>query len=649
MNPRSLKTGAILIVSWLFSAGSPAVTAQPVPPDTTNPSYRITKAVETGDIKAVKKLLATDPSLINVKEPGIDDPLLVWAARKNQPAMVSFLLKSGADIHALNRLGSNALHLAAFTGDYAMMELLMKSGADWNLRNQRGKVPVDYVSFGKNPHVFELFLEKDKNILQEKTPDGATLLHLAASAGDTAGFSFLLDHGLDIHAKDTRGVTVVIYAMDSNNPGMLDYLGRMGADLDTPENMGFTPLFIAVIMQNQGSVLYFTDRGADVNHRTNEGLTPFLMAAQADALPMLELLASKGADPLAANNEGKTALHLAVMNGSLSVATYLLGLNLPPDARDKNGMTPLHYAAIYGYASIGKALLEKGADPAITDNNKHDAAYYCEWYCNTKLCQLLVQKDGAKPEGKDPVKPLAGKLGKGEAVVHYLNHSGYAVETDRYLLVFDYFQPNPVPSTPSLLNGRINPAELGDKKIIVFVSHEHTDHYDTAIWEWRKARPDITYVMGFRPATAHPCDFIAPHEEKTIGDVSIHAIRSTDSGVGFLVEADGIVVYHPGDHANKTKVVGPEFKDEIDYLTGLKKKVDIAFFPVSGCSFPDLEAVKTGNYYVIGEMKPGICFSMHGDNASCSAYSCDITKTFSSQPSAFGTFPGDRFFYSSRQ
>lgn len=635
---------ATLILSWSLSAMT-AFSAGPSATDTTTAAWRIAKAVETGDIPMVKSLLKADPSLIGTKEPGLDDPLLVWAARKNQPAMVAFLLESGADIKATNRLGSNPLHLAAFTGDYAMMELLFQKGADWKERNQRGKIPIDYVSYGKNPKVFTLFLAKDANMLQERTTDGSTLLHLAAIAGDTAGFSFLLAKGLDIRATDNRGTTVAHAAMESNDLVMLEYLAQHGASLDTGEKNGFTPLFWAVMTGNRDMTLFLLGHGADLNHKTKDGITPLMIAARRDSLNIVELLVSKGADLKAVEKEGKTALHVAVIGGNQPITSYIAGRNVPLDARDKTGKTPLHYAAIYGYTSIGKMLVEKGADPTITDNEKHDAIYYCEWYGNMKLCQYLMEKEGKKPVSKDPVKPLAQHLARGEAVVHYLNHSGYAIETPKYLLVFDYFQPGESPSTPSLLNGHINPAELKGKKMIVFASHDHGDHYDTTIWSWRKANPDITYVMGFRPATGEPYEYLAPHETKTIAGIEVHAIRSTDTGEGFLVMADGLTIYHPGDHVNKSADLGPDFKGEVDYLAGFTKKVDIAFFPVSGCGFPDLEAVKRGNYYVIGEMKPGICFSMHGDNQACSNYSSDIVKTFAGQPTAFGTFPGDRFIY----
>jgi len=648
MKVKSLLPAVITVLPWLFPQISPVCNARPAPADTTSASYRILRAVEKNDSQTFQALLASDPTLIKTKEPGLDDPLLVWAARKNQPAMVALLLKSGADIHATNRLGSNPLHLAAFTGDYAMMELLINSGADFKERNLRGKTPVDYVSIGKNPRVFDLFLRKDKNILSEKTTDGATLLHLAANAGDTAGFSYLLGKGLDIRARDDNGSTVVLSALAGDNSGMIPFLNRQGADLDAGDNHGLNPLMWSVMDNNIEMARFLAGHGADVNHRDNAGVTPLILAANRDSLPMIEWLINQGAGIRAADKEGKTALHIASMTGNFPAASYLAGNHTLLNIRDNNGMTPLHLAAVYGYAGIGKTLLEKGADPSVTDNQGHDAAYYCDRYGNRQLCRYLSQIESKTNCSGEPDHVLAGNLSRGQAVVHYLNHSGYAIETRDYLLVFDYFQNRAKPSTPSLLNGRINAGELHGKKVIVFVSHEHGDHYDTAIWGWRRDIPDITYVLGFRPPTSQSYEYIAPREVKTLNGLTIHAIRSTDSGVGFFVEADGIVVYHPGDHVNKTKNLSADFKDEIDYLASLDKRVDIAFFPVEGCGFPGLEAVKTGNFYVIGQMKPDVCVAMHGEESSCAAFTKEITGKIRDQKTSYGIYPGDRFFYPSK-
>ncbi|MEI6456753.1 MAG: ankyrin repeat domain-containing protein [bacterium] len=716
MKLKSILLASTIVSSLLILVLSVKCSAQAPQPDTTASNYRIVKATERGDVALFSKLLASDPALIGTREPTMDEPLMVFAARNNQPEIIALLLNKGADINAANRLGSNPLHLAAFTGNYELMEMLMKNGVNWQVKNLRGKAPVHYVSYGKNPQVFTLFLERDKNILSEKTDEGATLLHLAANAGDTAGFSYLLARGLDMKAEDNMGANVMHWAMSGGSKTMLEYLQNKGldykfrssrgywpvmsammfkkqssvefilengagindrlppenftlfmlaclndapeiaryladhgADINAQETNGFTAIFWTVMNGNREMTRFLLSRGADVNHRTNEGLTPLLAAVDGDSLGMVILLADHGANLMASDAEGKTALHKATIRGSLPFVTYLLVNGLPVNAKDKSGMTALHFAAINGQSAIGKILLEKGADPAITDNLKHNAVWYSERYGNSAMSDLLAKKQGKNPGGTTGEKALSGNLKEGQAIVHYLNHSGYAIETSRHLLVFDYYSTGGPPDAPSLLNGRINPDELKGKKVIVFASHEHGDHYDTVIWRWRIRNPEFTYVMGFRPNGNNRYEYVEPHKEKTIEGVRIHTIRSTDSGAGFLAETDGVVIYHPGDHVNKSGDLSAEYKSEIDYLAGLKKKVDIAFFPVTGCGFPDMEAVKSGNFYAIKELKPGTCFAMHAETAECAAFADEISRKYPEIRTGYGTYHGDRFAYPAKE
>ncbi|MEI6885750.1 MAG: ankyrin repeat domain-containing protein [Bacteroidota bacterium] len=686
--------------------------AQNATPDTTSPAFLIVKAAQTGDVKLFSTLLASDSALINTKEPFMDEPLLVVAARKNQPEIVALLIKKGVAVNTTNRLGSNALHLAAFTGNYQLMEMLMAAGVDWKFRNQKGKTPVLYVSYGKNPGVFRLFLAKDKNILSEKTSDGASLLLMAANAGDTEGFSYLLRQGLDVKAEDNEGANVVHYAMSGGSKTMLKYLaGRgldykfmssrgyspimaalmwkqissiefllengtnineriptenftmlqlaclsgspeiarflidKGADVNLEENNGFTALFWAVTGNNPELTLALLMKGADVNHKTKDGQTPLLSAVDGDSLSMISLLVDKGADVKAADADGKTALHHAAVRGNLQTLTFLIDRGVPVNTKDNNGMTALHYTAVYGYSAMGKILLAKGADPSIMDNKKHDAAWYSYWYGNTDMTRLLAGKGSQAGAGKSSTTALSPDIREGKAVIHFLNHSGFAIETSKHLLVFDYFPNSFSPDKPSLLNGKINPVELKGKKILVFASHEHGDHYDSTIWGWRSQAPGIKYIMGFNPGVKYKYELCEGRSDKTVEGVHIRSIRSTDSGAGFLVEADGVVIYHPGDHVNKDGKLTSDFTSEIDYLAGLKKKVDIAFFPVNGCGFPDAEGVKLGNLYVVKELKPVLCIGMHADVKQCRDFTDLIMKENPGIRTAYGIFPGDRFSY----
>ncbi|NIM51288.1 MAG: hypothetical protein GTO22_18895, partial [Gemmatimonadales bacterium] len=92
--------------------------------------------------------------------------------------------------------------------------------------------------------------------------------------------------------------------------------------------------------------------------------------------------------------------------------------------------------------------------------------------------------------------------GGDQATVWYLRHSGWAVRVGDALLVFDYQESlgmeDVTDATPRTLeNGLIDPAEISDLDVFVFVSHAHGDHYDPVIFEWQGEIERLTYFIGW--------------------------------------------------------------------------------------------------------------------------------------------------------
>ncbi|MDP4090998.1 MAG: MBL fold metallo-hydrolase, partial [Bacillota bacterium] len=161
-----------------------------------------------------------------------------------------------------------------------------------------------------------------------------------------------------------------------------------------------------------------------------------------------------------------------------------------------------------------------------------------------------------------------------------------------------------------------------DKKIVVFSSHSHMDHFNPVILNWQSKRPDIEYVLSSDIEVKghyHGVHTIAPYEKAEVGPVTVKSFGSTDIGVSYLVEVGGINIFHAGDlnwwywwddTEAEIKKAESWFKDEISRLEG--EKVDIAFFPVD----PRLEHnYCMGAKYFIDKLKPEILFPMHFGNS----------------------------------
>lgn len=178
----------------------------------------------------------------------------------------------------------------------------------------------------------------------------------------------------------------------------------------------------------------------------------------------------------------------------------------------------------------------------------------------------------------DTAELLRTPVEESDAVIWYLGHAAWAIKTSTHLLIFDYYVQSEPPATPSLGNGFINPEELKDQDVVVFVSHRDSDHYDPLIWEWQNDIPNIRYILGWEPAIAGE-DYVRihPHETTTIGDIEVTAIPSTDSGSGLLVKVDGLVFYHCGDNAFWISPYRERYFREIEWLADKTDYTDFVF------------------------------------------------------------------------
>jgi L-ascorbate metabolism protein UlaG (beta-lactamase superfamily) len=217
------------------------------------------------------------------------------------------------------------------------------------------------------------------------------------------------------------------------------------------------------------------------------------------------------------------------------------------------------------------------------------------FFSNSLYCQDKKTEEHLKKELRDK-----------EAIVWYLGHSGWAVRTKGYFLIFDY-APKRLPRKSSLSKGDVNPEELKDLNVIVFVTHSHSDHYNPGIFRWTKSLDDITYIIGgsIRVKKNKNIINIGARKEEKIMNLEVKTIKSCDDdGVGFLVKVDGLTVFHAGDHASWAGM-NKEYTKEIDWLAESDKEIDLCFLPVYD------DRTNEGAYYAIEKLSPKATFPMH--------------------------------------
>lgn len=192
--------------------------------------------------------------------------------------------------------------------------------------------------------------------------------------------------------------------------------------------------------------------------------------------------------------------------------------------------------------------------------------------------------------------------------VTYIGHSGFLVETEIANLLFDYYEGD-IPEVDS------------EKPFIVFASHAHPDHYNTAIFALAKKYKNIQFFLShdinlteelageYKMTRSFILNRITSVQAGTrrvipLSDaggsdyIILETIKSTDQGVAFLLNVGGKRIYHAGDlncwvWEDDTKQqfnnMSALFKRAIEKLNG--REIYLAFAPLDP---------RQGKYYKLG-------------------------------------------------
>ncbi len=211
--------------------------------------------------------------------------------------------------------------------------------------------------------------------------------------------------------------------------------------------------------------------------------------------------------------------------------------------------------------------------------------------------------------------------------ITYLKHSGFSIELEQTILIFDYY-------TGSSCKHHFSITDYpDDKEIFVFVSHTHSDHFDPLILNWaERVHYIISFDVHFSSDLTNKLQeenrFLQTNANQTYHykNLQITTLLSNDEGVAFCVVCEGKTIYHSGDlnwwHWNGesdafNQGIKASYQKEIQSLKNQGfQDVDVAFLPV------DLRLADKcflGSQYFLEEIGAKHIFPMHfwGDYSAC--------------------------------
>lgn len=652
-------------------------------------------AARDGQLAVAELLLekGADPLLGDNENSG---PIHLAAINGSIP-MIDLLVKHGVSMDVQDDNGLTALHFALSRRQFDVANHLIDRGADVKIQTNNSWSTLQFAAIGGDLDLVKKIVEKKVNV-NDEIEGGFTPLFSAASFGHLDIVKYLVEKGADIQHEDETGNQVLFVTRNPDCIEVATYLIEKGADVKHKNKFNQTPLHQVAMRGTVNVAELYLAHGADINAPNLDGRTPltfaafaenaeafskFLVlngadvnpepcqhtkactcgpnfatplhgAARSNQMGMAKVLVSNGAKVNVYDNEGLTPLHLAVYSGDAGMVGYLVDQGAFLNTPEKNtGSTELHLAVAMGFDDIASLLLEKGSCPKMKDYSDRTPFDYAMQYNHKELGYKLLASgaDDSKLE-KYLTEPdlLSQPVAFGEASVWFLGHSGWAVKTQNHFLVFDYFcnPRGPKPGDSCLASGFIRPEQIKDQKVTVFATHDHGDHFDQRIFNWKNTVPDIEYVLCWNENTnGNAYTMIPVHEEKKVRDMNVYVNYSTDLGGGYVVEVDGLVLFHMGDHANGEDKLMTAFTGEIDRVAEKFDNVDIVFGGIRGCSLGLPEQVKKGIYYTLDKLQPTLFVPMHSGAHSFSyrEFGEGAKKDGIDQPIKYVTHKGDRFVY----
>ncbi|MGO8819175.1 MAG: TonB family protein [Terriglobia bacterium] len=315
------------------------------------------------------------------------------AAVYSTTAVVSDILRAGANVDQTDSEGCTALMRAAERGMPDMVQLLLRADANPRTKDKSARTALMFAATSGNSSVVALLLHF--GMVKARSRRGSTALMAAAAAGNPDVVQMLLHAGARVNDHDAMRVAALFAGstgdLDSIWDGELvgrphpevpdevvhrDAVVRLlleaGADPNARNKDGESALFSL----EDDAVRELIAHKIDLNVRNNNGETALIETVSVD---IAKLLVAAGADVNAQDSKGRTALlQAANNNNSAKIRAVTAAKHVQIDRRGRDGRTALMIAAGDASPECVRALLEGQADPTLRDKQGRTALQIAE-------------------------------------------------------------------------------------------------------------------------------------------------------------------------------------------------------------------------------------------------------------------------------
>ncbi|XP_046648369.1 putative ankyrin repeat protein RF_0381 [Daphnia pulicaria] len=352
--------------------------------------------------------------------------------------LFTVILEKSVDVHAQEKNGNTALHLAImYKSTIAITELLKHRDLDVNLKNNDNQTALHFSCLWEDMPIdlFKIILEKSANI-NAQDEYGCTALHWAIlcefktaveellkhkdadvnlknNDNQTAChfttlwknipidlFRIILEKSTAVIAQNEKELTILRAAIVNRSKTVVEELLKRGElDVKVKYKDNQTVLHLATLWENMPIDLFriILEKSTDVNVQNEDGETALHCACRyMFKTAITELLKRKDVDVNMKNNDNRTSLHFATKwkNMPMDLFKNILEKTTDVNAQDKHGWTALHWAiAMENRTAVEELLKRKDVDVNLKNKNNQTARFFSTFWEDMPIDLLSIILD----------------------------------------------------------------------------------------------------------------------------------------------------------------------------------------------------------------------------------------------------------------
>lgn len=316
---------------------------------------------------------------------------------------------------SVNIGGATPLMFAVFKNNSKAVKELIDKGANVRAKDNEGNSVFLYACGFGDGNIIRMLLQKDKVIVNDKTPNGnLNGLHYAAAFNNLNTINFLVKNvDMNINDRDSNGCTALYYAAYYQKQDAYNLLIKLGANKDIGDNYGVTPEYIlsgessAIDLENKednntntynenmfiARVIQTSDTNAlrDIMMYSNFNMNSIIMAYETPLTYAIHLDKYDMVDELLSYRKNNTNI--------INIETSYIPADevyFNEDRAEFRGnvylgdVSPLQYAIFKNNTNIINTLLHYGADISRKDSLGDNALMYAARFSSAEVIDTIL-------------------------------------------------------------------------------------------------------------------------------------------------------------------------------------------------------------------------------------------------------------------